>query len=516
MKKQNIVYILLLLCLMCAAIFIYNKGTEEGIGLVSDSVNYINGARSITQGKGYFRESGGGTLKPITNFPPLYSMILAIPMKLGMEGIPAAKLISLIFFVLNVIAVTELIRIGSGCPWTALLGGGCFLALSPFLSFQFYAMSEPVYFFCTLLAFILFLRGTKEERFTDWLGCGLACGCAFLARYIGAVSLCAIFGAVIVFVKKKGKALGGLFGGALPLFASWLIRNQIVSGNASNRQVLSHWVTADDLKHGVMIFWRWLWPERYGNLEIPLSWMNISTAVFLALSLLFVLAMMTAALRGRKFSPSAQILWTYLLFIPGYLAFVVLTISLFDASVNIEERILFPAFMVGLLALFTLTGTCIRGSSKILGGALLAFCLALGIGFGQDTSKHFSRLSESGFGWGWEGWNESPAIQIMRELPESLAIYCNQPEAVSLWAGRGAFALLDPIDPSSEQRREGYDETLAEIRRQVFDGESAVVFFGADSWADGDNWVTELCEGLPEIYRDTSEWVFGILPQTAE
>ena len=102
------------------------------------------------------------------------------------------------------------------------------------------------------------------------------------------------------------------------------------------------------------------------------------------------------------------------------------------------------------------------------------------------------------------------ALGFIRELPEDKIIYSNQIEAVSLWTGRGAYALLDPVDPSSNQVREGYQDTMNEIRRQVNDGEAVLVFFGITSWvADGDNWITELCEGLPFIYRDTSEWVVG-------
>ena len=103
-------------------------------------------------------------------------------------------------------------------------------------------------------------------------------------------------------------------------------------------------------------------------------------------------------------------------------------------------------------------------------------------------------------------------MQIIRELPEEKTVYTNQIEAVSLWAGRGAYALLDPVDPSSDQLREGYEESSNEIRRQVLDGEAVLVFFGIQDWLgnDGNNWVTQLCDGLPFIYQDTSEWVLGL------
>ena len=356
------------------------------------------------------------------------------------------------------------------------------------------------------------LRGYRSGRFLWWFGCGIACGGAFLARYIGIVSLCAIFGAVIIFCREKRKhAILGLFGGSLPLIASWLIRNALITGNASNRQILFHWVTMDDLRHGVMILWRWIFPSRYGGMEEPVGWMVWATAGFMIFALIFCVVIMIAASRRKKLLPEPIVsVWTWMLFILGYNLFVILTISLFDASVNIEERILFPAFMILFLIPSVVFGWLLNRRDYL--PALLPFALILffTFSFARDTEPHLSDMAEHGYGWGWEGWNTSPAMQIIRELPEEKIIYSNQIEAVSLWTGRGAYALLDPVDPSSNQVREGYQDALNEIRRQVNDGESVLVFFGITSWvADGDNWITQLCEGLPFIYRDSSEWVLG-------
>ena len=93
---------------------------------------------------------------------------------------------------------------------------------------------------------------------------------------------------------------------------------------------------------------------------------------------------------------------------------------------------------------------------------------------------------------------------------QQLEDYLFVAEETSAYLLGNAYALLDPVDPSSEQVREGYQDTMNEIRRQVNDGEAVLVFFGINSWvAEGDNWITQLCEGLPFIYRDTSEWVIG-------
>ena len=512
-KVGQVIFTVLFVLLIAASIYLFVRCTPYGVGLVSDSVNYINGARSIAEGNGYYRKGGAGELKAITNFPPLYSICLSVPLYFGMSWQLAVWWVSLIFFALNTVLIVRLVWLASGSRWAGLLGGALLLSMRPYLYYQFYAMSEPVYYFCTFLAFICMLRGYRSGKFLWWLGCGLACGGAFLARYIGIVSLCAIFGAIVVFCRgKRGRALGGLFCGALPLIAAWLVRNALATGNASNRQILSHWVTMNDIRHGVVILWRWAFPARYGNLETPTAWMVWGTAGVFALMIIFCIVLMIIAGRRQKaFSPAVVSVWTWLLFIVGYNLFVILTISLFDASVNIEERILFPAFMIFFLIPPVLFGWMLTRRDYLAAILPFAVTVAFTVIFILDTIPHLDDMAERGYGWGWEGWNTSPAMQIIHELPEDKILYSNQIEAVNLWTGRGAYALLDPVDPSSEQVREGYQDTMNEIRRQVNSGEAVLVFFGIQSWvAEGDNWITQLCEGLPFIYRDTSDWVLGI------
>lgn len=510
-KPVRIIQTILFILLIAAAIWIFFRFTENGVGLVSDSVNYINGARSIAKGNGYFRESGGGTLKPITNFPPLYSIILSIPIFFGADAIKAAWGVSLFFFVLNIFLIILVTGYASQNRWTGLFGGALFLSLQPFLYFQFYAMSEPVFFFFTFLTFFFFLRAFTNNRTSLWFFCGISSGLAFLSRYVGIVSVCAAAAAILLFVRdRKGKSFLCFCAGALPLIATWLIRNTIVSGNAANRQILIHPLTAADLQHGVLIFWRWIFPERYRSLENPTLWMSAAFIIFILLLICFIILVMIRAFQKKNVSDPGFIwLWICSLYILGYLLMIWLTISLFDASVNIEERILLPAFLVMLLLLLGCFGLFLRFKKRV--GILLTgiLCAFFAVVFPLDTAAHLPRMAETGYGWAWEGWKTSPAMQIIRELPPEVEVYSNQIEAVSLWAGRGAYALLDPIDPSSGQLREGYDETMQTIREQVIDGKSVLVFFGVNTWVDGNNWVTQLCDGLPFIYQDTSEWVIG-------
>src|SRR4030066_167150 len=67
------------------------RSTPYGLGLVNDSATYVEGATSLLAGNGYVRVSGGGEIKPITHFPPFFSLILAGLGLVGMDLLQGAR-----------------------------------------------------------------------------------------------------------------------------------------------------------------------------------------------------------------------------------------------------------------------------------------------------------------------------------------------------------------------------------------------------------------------------------------
>ena len=513
-KKQNLIFWLMLSVIMAVGGILYFRTTPHGVGLVSDSVNYINGARSIAAGNGYFRESGGGILKPITNFPPLYSILLSIPFWLKADWFAAVRYFGLIFFMLNLGLTGILVHAMVKNIWFGLGAALLMLVSKPFLYFQVFAMSESLFFFCTLASFLFFVFALETEKQRNWFLCGLFSGFAFLTRYVGIISLFSILSVLMLNRRTKNtlKSMLWLLIGAVPLISAWLIRNVIVSGNASNREFFFHPLSGEEIKGGILIFWKWIFPIRYQNVEQTVFWMEwivigLALAGFLFLVILFLLSLKKSTI----FPASIKWLWVFVVYILSYLAFIWATISFFDASVNIEERILYPVFMVMILFVFTVAKFILQRKKWFLQLALLGLYGFFIIAFSQDLIRFVPKFQSEGYGWAWEGWRTSPAMQIIQDIPSEIMIYSNQPEAVSLWAGRGSFALLDPIDPSTNLPRADYSDTIERIRSQVLEGQSVLVFFGIDSWigVDSNNWITELCDALPMIYQDSSEWVVG-------
>lgn len=69
--------VILMVLVAAGACTLVWANTRWGVGLRGDSYAYISGARNLADGLGYSRVSGGGEVKPITHFPPLFSLLLA-------------------------------------------------------------------------------------------------------------------------------------------------------------------------------------------------------------------------------------------------------------------------------------------------------------------------------------------------------------------------------------------------------------------------------------------------------
>ncbi len=69
------IFLIILAALSLVGMLALWRSTPYGLGLVNDSATYVEGATSLLAGKGYVRVSGGGEIKPITHFPPLFSLI---------------------------------------------------------------------------------------------------------------------------------------------------------------------------------------------------------------------------------------------------------------------------------------------------------------------------------------------------------------------------------------------------------------------------------------------------------
>ncbi len=470
--------------------FLLLKATPEGLNLSDDSIAYIAGARSLLAGQGY-REAWLESNQPVSHFPPGFSGTLALLGLSGLDPLRGARFLNAILFGLNAALLGWL-----GWRMTKSSVGGIVLAAlflvdASLLRVHAAAMSEPLFLFFSLLAFLHFdfyfsTSSSGNAPSDGWLvAAGVLTSLAYLTRYSG-LALVATF-LVALFVlqdgwKKRFISAGIFLVSFAPLVAAWSIRNRLVAGNATNRVLVWHPVTLDTLMQGLRTFSEFLIPVEEWRRELYKT-PGIFVAVIALIALALLAWMLPVALR-RLFNPQVPrpdvIGFTNGLYIFGYMGAVLFSISFFDASTPLKVRILAPVYLP-LLLLTVAVGVWLwnrfgrsAGAVRVAVGAaaLIVFSVAA---LGQVRTVQ--ELSKGGQGFASFKWYDSKAMEVIRQLPASTFIYTNEPGAVYLYTGRRCRVLPDLVDPVTGLPRGGYEKGVATLQADVRAARAVLVLF---------------------------------------
>jgi hypothetical protein len=206
-----------------------------GAGLTTDSVAYLDVARSLASGKGYIFHTG----EPLVYWPPLYPMLLAlVGIATGLDPSSFAHVVNAILFGLLILLSARLLR--SGLRLTAAYSalGVCAMVFSVPLS-GIYAMTWSECLFIPLVAlFLVCAQRYWESRSVVMLAMmAMSTALACLTRYIG-VAL--VPTGILVLMLAPGANPRARFTRAsvfailsLAPLGFWLLRNYQQSGTLS-------------------------------------------------------------------------------------------------------------------------------------------------------------------------------------------------------------------------------------------------------------------------------------------
>lgn len=512
--------------------FLVFKATPDGLGLSDDSIAYIAGARSLLAGQGY-REAWLETNGPVTHFPPAFSGTLAFIGLTGADPINGARLLNTLLFGINAVLLGLLGWKMTKSSVAGIVLAALFIVNDSLLRVHAVAMSEPLFLFFSLLAFLCFdfYFGVRElapaptaypvghtSRRTPelWLAVtGLLSSLAYLTRYSG-LALVATFVVALILLndiwKKRFKSTLIFLAGFVPLVILWDVRNHFVAGNATNRTSVWHPVTAETLEEGLRTFSAFFVPVEVWRRELFKS-PNVFVAIIIFI-LLIVLAWILFTGLHRFFKPSTPmpevIGFTNGLYIFGYLASVLFSISLFDASTPLKVRILAPVYLP-LLLLLVSAGTWMwkrfgrAGQIAVVVIGLTIFSVSV---VGQVRTV--TELSKGGTGFASFKWYDSKVMAYLRDLPAGTIIYTNEPGAVYLYTGHPCRVLPTRLDPVTGLEQPGFERGVETIHNDVQSGYAFLVLFNGSPEDQAD--AALLTEGLYPILKSGGDVIYYAPP----
>ncbi|HKY53384.1 MAG TPA: phospholipid carrier-dependent glycosyltransferase [Anaerolineales bacterium] len=508
--------ILSLWLLMVTGVLVVLRATPEGLALSDDSIAYIAGARSMLDGKGY-REAWLASNQPVTHFPPAFPFILTLPGWLGADPLNSARYINALLFGLNagllgVLAWRMTPSLTAGVVIAAL-----FILNSELLQVHTAAMSEPL--FISLSLFAIWMFDLYFERHTHWLWllfCGTFVGMAYLTRYAGLALIATFIVALIILRdnwRKRFISIGIFLAAVLPWILAWTIRNRLVAENTTNRVLAWHPITSENLQIGVRVFsdffipiesWRREAIKQPGLVEGMIVLVLVAVLVWVSFKAWKYFSEPQLVAREEKLDAGSReiIPFTTGLYLFAYLASIVAAMTMFDAATKFRLRILSPVF-VCLLILLVYLGIWLRNKNR--GAVIVLTIVFLSFAFYKQFIT-VNELSKGGLGYTSFQWYDSKAMDYLRQLPENVKIYTNEPGAVYLYTGRGSYVLPDRFDTSTAQVRAGFEEGVMKMQSEINAGKAVLALFDGGDNVPQD--VAVLIEGLHLAHKSAGDEIY--------
>ena len=465
-----------------------------GIGVVHDSVFYLSGADNLSAGRGLMWNAGGEELRPLVHFPPGYSIVLAALGGTPASALRAASAIQITALATTVVLIGQLIFFGSGNRAVSLLGAAI-AGASPIL-FERYldVRSEPmflVFLLGSLAALIRFLQ-TEDDRLL-W-GAGALTAAAGAFRYAGLAALGA--GVLSLLIVNRGEMKDRVIASArfalIPtaVFAVIATRNFLLSGTVTNRVVAFHPPGASVFRQGAASISEWILPPSVDPV--------VRIAVLAAIGMVAVLLV-----RHRK--GGFWLLAILAVYAITYSVSLIVSLTFFDGSIRLDNRILVIPYIYFLVAGFTVLGK----ARLFLGPMALALLPILGI-YMIRTADFVADSRSLGRGFTSRAWRSSPTIELLDAGSPSGAVYSNEAQAIYSLLGISAYPAPERTDPVKRAPRAEYELQLEEMRIRLTAPESALVLFHPDQFREGMPSLDELTAGLvlsirtadAEIYVD--------------
>jgi hypothetical protein len=348
-----------------------------------------------------------------------------------------------------------------------IVPAGALLAMTsePLMMVHLMAWSEPLFI---LLGFSgLLLLAVYVTRVRSWMliASSVLIGLAFLTRYAGATFVFTGVLALIVTSRaplRRRIADAVLFGAlaALPMLL-WMIRNVWVAGTATNREMVFHPISRSHLWWVVYTMSDWLMVP-----AVTPGILRLGLCLVVAAAAITGLREISAFRRQPAWAArtAGHLRFLLGLFIAVYGLFLVVSISLFDANTPLDNRILSPVYVAGLVLLLCGFLRVWNAGPPVLRYGMAAVLATYAGVSGWHAASTVATGRNDGFGFSGSAWQRSELIGLLRQLPPDAVVFSNAPDAVYLHTGHEAVLLPRNFMAANQQVNVHFEAELTAMK----------------------------------------------------
>ncbi|MDH3973444.1 MAG: hypothetical protein OEV42_04105 [Deltaproteobacteria bacterium] len=473
--KKKIALILICALLATLSTLLMMRATDSGVGIQPDSITYINAARNIIEGNGYV-DAGGNA---ITHFPPLYPLLLSVTGFFNMDPRLGAKGLHILLFSLNILALfLAMVSMNRERALLPPLLGALIILGSP-LSINVFsmAMTESLFILLLIPGFALLYRHLHSPALWTIIAPAALFSLAFLTRYAALpFILCALISLWIFSKGEKKEKLKDIFTFSFISFFPfllWILRNKIAGASATNRELVFHPPTMEHVKAAFYTFAGWAPPHN------PRS--ALSVILFFSALIIFTGLLFYGSKKPRGEEKREALLFPKILLIlaPLYLVFLFFSISLADAQIPMNDRILSPLFIFTVIAFVLLARATLR--TKVAGISASFICIVL-ILFQFMHSYELAEKYGRGRLYSSKLLQKSDIFKFINYLPEKAPIYSNGADLISLYTGRQARSIPFLYSPTTRKNNVNFIKEMNAVMRELGKENAVLVYFKVIRW----------------------------------
>ena len=499
----------------CFAIYCGWYGTAPGAGISPDSTVYIGAARNLLAGHGL---TVGGT--PVTHFPPLLSVLLALGGMLGPDPEVVARWLNAVLLGANVFLMGYAIHRTTGAVWTAVLGGLLTLVAGDIVEPHTWAWSEPLVLCVGLSGFLLLSSYFEDQRWLRLVGAAVCLGLAVLTRYAAIPMIGTAMLGILLFRRGRfGSRMRDLLvftGISCGPVGLWLLRNWLVAGTPTNRHFFTHWITAKHFNSARATCARWF---QFSAAKLTVERQGTIMVVVLGVLLLLIGLLIWKTVRPNRNAAGATIVprlpWLLLIYILSYFGFLVVSICFFDFNTPLDSRILCPLHFA--LIAFTLcvlhTGCATYRWSRWVGVGLL---IAGGWSVwpqGKLVQGALANHHATGRGYANQKWRTCQFLERIRTMP-AVPIYMNQAGGPMYYTGRSIKSVPARRDSVTDQPNAKLEEQVQQMKDDLTNKQGVFIYLKLAGWSGNFIPRDELFKtlNLQSIEKTPEAEVFAIQP----
>ncbi len=386
---------------------------HHGAGLESDTISY-------------FRFPTTGELSDLpVHHGILYPIVLRLLVLAGAHLSSAAVLVNM--FCAAATSATLFTLLLSVLPRTSLVSTSMatfLVSMSlPVLIAHSSAMSEPLFLMLITIGILYLIRALQHHSTIMLFISAAAFALSSLTRYAGLSLVGAGCLSILLFLNDKPLrrlVTAAVYGaiGSFPLFAL-LILNKRKAGSATNRELVYHGLPADTLNEGASTIFSWFFPERI-YIAFPISAYVVTTTVMVVLIFSFILAV-----RSKRAKIGVLSLCTIC-----YSLFLALSISLFDVSIMLSQRMLSPMALIMFPLLGVITVSINNSTASRIAVALAVAYMTSFTAY--RAAGYVSKTFTTGTGYSSAAWSQSPLIKLIETVQNDYRFYSNAADAFYL------------------------------------------------------------------------------------